>query len=59
MRPALSGWAQVCVPYAASVEDSDLKLYYLKHFNTWLDLLILIRTIKTVIKAGGVELSRT
>ena len=53
MRPALSGWAQVCVPYAASVEDSDLKLYYLKHFNTWLDLLILIRTIKTVIKAGG------
>ena len=59
MRPALSGWAQVCVPYAASVEDSDLKLFELKHFNTWLDLLILIRTIKTVLKAGGVELSRT
>ena len=57
MRPGLSGWAQVCAPYASSVEDSDLKLsydlYYLRHFSTWLDLVILFRTIKTVLKAGG------
>ncbi len=57
MRPGLSGWAQVNAPYAASVEDSELKLsydlYYLKHFSTWLDLLILMKTIKTVLKAGG------
>ena len=57
MRPGLSGWAQVCAPYASSIEDSDLKLsydlYYLRHFSTWLDLLILFRTIKTVLKAGG------
>jgi lipopolysaccharide/colanic/teichoic acid biosynthesis glycosyltransferase len=57
MRPGLSGWAQVCAPYAASVEDSDLKLsydlYYLKHFSTWLDMLILFRTVKTVLKAEG------
>ena len=57
MRPGLSGWAQVCAPYAASVEDSDLKLsydlFYLKNFSTWLDLIILFRTIKTVLKAGG------
>ncbi len=57
MRPGLSGWAQVCAPYAGSVEDSDLKLsydlYYLKHFSTWLDLIILFRTVKTVLKAGG------
>ena len=57
MRPGLSGWAQVCAPYAASIEDSELKLsydlYYLKNFSTWLDLLILFRTIKTVLKAGG------
>ena len=26
MRPGLSGWAQVCAPYASSIEDSDLKL---------------------------------
>ncbi len=57
MRPGLSGWAQVCSPYAASVEDSELKLsydlFYLKHFSTWLDLLILFRTIKTVLKVAG------
>jgi len=57
MRPGLSGWAQVCAPYASSVEDSDLKLsydlYYLLHFSTWLDLIILFRTIKTILKAGG------
>ena len=57
MRPGLSGWAQVCAPYASSIQDSDLKLsydlYYLRHFSTWLDLVILLRTIKTVLKAGG------
>ena len=57
MRPGLSGWAQVCAPYAASIEDSELKLsydlYYLKYFSNWLDLLILFRTIKTVLKVAG------
>ena len=57
MRPGLSGWAQVCAPYASSIEDSDLKLsydlYYLRHFSSWLDLVILLRTVKTVLKAGG------
>ncbi len=57
MRPGLSGWAQVCAPYASSVEDSELKLsydlYYLKNFSTWLDLLILFRTIKTILKVAG------
>ncbi len=57
MRPGLSGWAQVCAPYASSIEDSDLKLsydlYYLRHFSTWLDLVILLRTVKTVLKASG------
>ncbi len=57
MRPGLSGWAQVCAPYASSIKDSELKLsfdlYYLKYFSTWLDLLILVRTIKTVLKVAG------
>ena len=57
MRPGLSGWAQVCAPYASSVEDSDLKLsydlYYLRHFSAWLDLVILFRTVKTVLKGQG------
>ena len=57
MRPGLSGWAQVCAPYASSIEDSDLKLsydlFYLRHFSVWLDLVIMFRTVKTVLKAGG------
>ena len=57
MRPGLSGWAQVCAPYASSVEESDLKLsydlYYLRHFSTWFDLLILFRTVKIILKAQG------
>lgn len=57
MRPGLSGWAQVCAPYASSIEDSDLKLsydlFYLKRFNVWLDLIILFRTVKTILKASG------
>ena len=43
--------------YASSLEDSELKLsydlYYLKNFSTWLDLIILFRTVKTVLKAAG------
>ena len=57
MRPGLSGWAQVCAPYASSVEEAELKLsydlFYLKHWNTGLDLLILLKTVKTVLKAKG------
>ena len=57
MPPGLSGWAQVCAPYAASVEEAELKLsydlYYLRHWNTALDLLILAKTIKTILKGDG------
>jgi lipopolysaccharide/colanic/teichoic acid biosynthesis glycosyltransferase len=57
MPPGLSGWAQVCAPYAASVEEAELKLsydlYYLRHWNMGLDLLILLKTVKTVLKARG------
>ena len=55
MRPGLRLGTGVC-SYASSIEDSDLKLsrlYYLRYFSTWLDLVILLRTVKTVLKAGG------
>ena len=42
------------------IEDSDFKLsydlYYLRNFNTWLDLVILFRTIKAVLKAEAADL---
>ena len=57
MPPGLSGWAQVCAPYAASLEESELKLsydlFYLRNWSTALDLLILFKTIKTLLKVGG------
>jgi exopolysaccharide biosynthesis polyprenyl glycosylphosphotransferase len=57
VRPGLSGWAQVCYPYGASVEDSRIKLsydlYYLRNANLMLDLLILIKTMRLVARAKG------
>jgi exopolysaccharide biosynthesis polyprenyl glycosylphosphotransferase len=57
MRPGLSGWAQVNIPYASSIQDSEHKLsydlFYLRNASLWLDLLILFKTLKIVLKAAG------
>ena len=57
IRPGLSGWAQVNYPYGASVEDAANKLsydlYYLRNFSFWLDLLILVKTMRLVFNARG------
>ena len=57
IRPGLSGWAQVCYPYGASVEDSRMKLsydlYYLRNSNLFLDFLITLKTIRLVAGAKG------
>ena len=57
IRPGLSGWAQVNYPYGASIEDTKNKLsydiYYIWNFSIWLDLLILIKTIKLVLSGSG------
>jgi len=57
IRPGLSGWAQVCYNYGASIADSRAKLsydlYYLRNANLLLDLLILIKTIRLVALARG------
>ena len=51
--PGITGWAQVKYPYAASVESQRRKLqydlYYIKHMSFFLDVLILLRTFKTII----------
>ena len=59
IKPGLSGWAQVNYPYGASLKDSENKLsfdlYYIKHFNIFLDLLIAIKTIRLISNAKGSE----
>ncbi len=53
IKPGLSGWAQVCYPYGASISDSEDKLsydlFYLINYSFILDFLILIKTIRLVI----------
>ena len=51
--PGVTGWAQVKFPYASNIDGARRKLqfdlYYIKHMGFFLDCLILLRTIKTVI----------
>ena len=57
VRPGISGWAQVNQGHVAEVDEVHEKLqydfFYIKYFSPWLDLLILFRTIKTVLNGFG------
>jgi lipopolysaccharide/colanic/teichoic acid biosynthesis glycosyltransferase len=57
VRPGISGWAQVEQGYAAEVDGMNQKLeydfYYIKNISFWLDLLIVLRTIRTVLTGFG------
>lgn len=57
VKPGISGWAQVNQGHVADVEQVHRKLqydfYYIKYFSPWLDLLILVRTLKTMLTGFG------
>ena len=57
VRPGLTGWAQVLYPYGSSVHDAKEKLrydlYYIKNFSFYLDLAILIKTVRAVFFGRG------
>ena len=57
VKPGISGWAQVNQGHVAKVDEVHRKLqydfYYIKYFSPWLDLLILLRTIKTMLTGFG------
>ncbi|MCJ2181686.1 TIGR03013 family PEP-CTERM/XrtA system glycosyltransferase [Novosphingobium sp. 1949] len=57
VKPGITGWAQINYPYGASVEDSRNKLeydlYYAKNYTPFLDLLILLQTLRVVIWSEG------
>ena len=57
VRPGISGWAQVNYPYGSSLEDSKNKLsydiFYIKNYSILLDILILFKTIRMLIKGEG------
>lgn len=57
VKPGVTGWAQVMYPYGASVEDAirklEFDLYYVKNYSLLLDLMITMKTIKTVVGKAG------
>jgi len=57
VKPGITGWAQVNYPYGASIDDSRHKLeydlYYAKNYTPFLDILILLQTIRVVLWPEG------
>ena len=57
VKPGVTGWAQVLFRYGYTQEDSAEKLqydlYYIKNKSFWLDTVVIIKTIKTVLTGAG------
>ena len=57
VKPGITGWAQINYPYGASLDDSRQKLeydlYYAKNYTPFLDLVIILQTIRVVIWPEG------
>ena len=57
VRPGISGWAQIRYPYGSSVSDALEKLrydlFYVKHMSLFLDVMIIMETIKVVLFGRG------
>jgi lipopolysaccharide/colanic/teichoic acid biosynthesis glycosyltransferase len=57
VKPGLTGWAQIRYRYGRSTDDALRKLqydlYYIRHRSFMFDLLIMARTIVTIIKFQG------
>lgn len=59
VRPGITGWAQVNQGHVADLASVHHKLnydfFYIKHFSGWLDVLIVLRTVGTVISGFGAK----
>ncbi|NBC34936.1 polyprenyl glycosylphosphotransferase [Novosphingobium sp. FSY-8] len=57
VRPGITGWAQISQGHVTDVDDIRTKLafdfYYIRNFSVWLDLLIVAKTIKTMLNGFG------
>jgi exopolysaccharide biosynthesis polyprenyl glycosylphosphotransferase len=57
VKPGITGWAQVMHRYAATLEETQEKLqydlYYIKNMSLFLDLAILLKTIRIVLFGWG------
>lgn len=57
VKPGITGWAQINSGYASTIDETVVKLeydlYYIKHRNLLMDLLILLRTPATMLGLRG------
>lgn len=57
VKPGITGWAQVMHSYAADLKETKEKLqydlYYIKNMSLFLDLAILLKTIRIVLFGSG------
>ncbi|MDP3872685.1 MAG: TIGR03013 family XrtA/PEP-CTERM system glycosyltransferase [Pseudomonadota bacterium] len=57
VKPGITGWAQVRYAYGASVDDAVQKLqydlYYVKNHTLFLDMLVLLQTVRVVLTGDG------
>ena len=57
VRPGITGWAQVTHGYAGDADETRVKIehdfYYIKHISFSLDILIVFKTIKTMLTGFG------
>ena len=58
VAPGITGWAQVNYPYGRNLEDTRQKLmcdlYYIKHWNLWLEIKVVLKTIAVVLGKKGI-----
>lgn len=59
VRPGISGWAQVNQGHVAEVDQVGEKLqfdfYYIKNLSYWLDIVIVLRTVKVILSGFGAK----
>ncbi len=59
VKPGITGWAQLNSPYAASVDEAKQKLqydlYYIKNYSIFLDIIVLMQTVRVVLWPEGVR----
>jgi sugar transferase (PEP-CTERM system associated) len=59
VRPGITGWAQINYPFGASIEDAREKLaydlYYVKNRSLFLDIIILLQTVRVILWPSSVR----
>lgn len=59
VKPGITGWAQTVQGYADDTDSTREKLahdlYYIKHLSFWLDMNIVLKTIRTMLTGFGAK----